>query len=90
MAKSKITPIFARVLVRPKKEEEKTDSGIVLPDSASKEKPMEGEILQIGEKCKVLKKGDKVIFKKYSPTEIKVDGEELFILEEEDILGKIS
>ncbi|QQS59040.1 co-chaperone GroES [Candidatus Peregrinibacteria bacterium] len=89
MAKN-ITPLFARVVVQPKTKEETTASGIVLPDTVSKEKPMEGEIIAVGPDCKAVKKGDTVLFKKYSPTEIKIDGTEYFILDEEDLLGKLS
>lgn len=89
MAKS-ITPLFARVVVQPKTKEETTATGIVLPDTLSKEKPMEGEIIATGPDCKAVKKGDNVLFKKYSPTEIKIDGVEYFILDEEDLLGKLS
>jgi len=85
----KIIPLFARVVVSPKPAEEKTAAGIVLPDTVSKEKPGEGKVIAVGPDCKAVKTGDEVLFKKYSPTEIKIDGEELFLLDEEDILGKI-
>ena len=84
-----IVPLFARVVVRPKAAEEKTASGIVLPDTMNKEKPGEGEVIAVGPDCKAVKKGDTVVFKKYSPTEIKIEGEELFLIDEEDVLGKI-
>jgi chaperonin GroES len=89
MAKT-ITPLFARVVVQPKTTEETTSSGIVLPDTVSKEKPMEGEVISVGTDCKAVKKGDMVLFKKYSPTEVTIDGTEYFVLDEEDILGKIA
>lgn len=85
-----ITPLFARVVVKPKTREETTASGIFLPDTASKDKPMEGDVIAVGPDCKAVKKGDLVVFKKYSPTEIEIDKQEYFILDEEDILGKIS
>lgn len=85
-----ITPLFARVVVKPKTKEEVTASGIVLPDTASKEKPMEGQVVSAGPDCKAVKVGDTVVFKKYSPTEITIDKEEYYILDEEDILGKIA
>ncbi len=85
-----LVPLFARVVIRPKAVEEKTASGIVLPDTISKEKPGEGEAIAVGPDCKAVKQGDIVVFKKYSPTEIKIDGEEFFLVDEEDILGKIS
>lgn len=87
---AQITPLFARVVVKPKNKEETTASGIVLPDTASKEKPMEGSVIAVGPDCKAVKSGDTVIFKKYSPTEIEIGREEFFILDEEDILGKVS
>ena len=85
-----ITPLFARVVVQPKTREETTASGIVLPDTASKEKPMEGEVISVGPDCKAVKKGDIVVFKKYAPTEIEIDRQEYFILDEEDLLGTIA
>jgi len=89
MAKT-ITPLFARVVVQPKSAEETTSSGIVLPDTVSKEKPAQGSIIAVGPDCKAVKKGDTVLFKKYSPTEVELEGAEYFLIDEEDILGKIS
>jgi chaperonin GroES len=95
---SKLQPLGDRVLVRPIAKEEKTKSGIYLPDTA-KEKPQEGEIIAVGpgkydETGKRipmdLKTGDRVIYAKYGGTEIKVDDEELMILRESDILAKKS
>lgn len=90
----KVKPLGGRVLVKPLTVEEKTKSGIYLPESA-KEKPEEGEVLEVGEGKWIegklvplsVKKGDKIIFSKYGPDEIKVDGEELLIVKEEDILA---
>jgi len=97
MAKTNLTPLGDKVIVKPAPEEVKTKSGIVLPDSA-KEKPQEGTVLAIGSgKIEDGKKvalelavGDKVIYSKYGGTEIKIDGEELIILSERDILAKKS
>lgn len=94
----KIKPLHDRVIVRRLKEEEKTKGGIIIPDSA-KEAPAEGEIISVGpgkkdEAGKLwpvdVKKGDKVIFSKYAGTEIKIEGEDLLIMTEEDILGIIT
>jgi len=93
---AKVKPLGSRVLVKALSAEEKTDSGIYLPESA-KEKPEEGEVLEVGEGKWIegklvplsVKKGDRVIFSKYGPDEIKVDGEELLIVKEEDILAII-
>jgi chaperonin GroES len=91
----KIRPMNDRVLVKRIEENTRTASGLYLPDSA-KERPMEGEVLAVGpgritEDGKLLsmvvKVGDRVVFGKYSGTEIKVDGQERLILREEDILG---
>jgi len=92
-----IKPLGDRVVLKALAQEEKTKSGIVLPDTA-KEKPQQGEVLAVGT-GKVLengqkapmevKVGDKVIFSKYAGTEIKVDGEEVLILSERDILAII-
>jgi chaperonin GroES len=88
-------PLHDRVLVQRVKEEEKTKGGIIIPDSA-KEKPIEGKVVAVGN-GKILedgsvrklevKKGDRVLFGKYSGTEVKIDGEEHLILREDDILG---
>jgi chaperonin GroES len=93
----KVRPLLDRVLVRRVAEEEKTKGGIIIPDTA-KEKPMEGKIIAAG-KGKVLedgnihpldvKAGDRVLFAKYSGTEVKIDGEEHLIMREDDILGVI-
>ncbi len=93
---AKLQPLADRVLVRPTEKEEKTKSGIYLPDTA-KEKPQEGEVIAVGpgsidETGKRipmdLKVGDRVIYAKYGGTEIKVDDEEMMILRESDILAK--
>jgi chaperonin GroES len=91
----KIKPLRDRVIVRRLGEEEKTKGGIIIPDTA-KEKPQEGEVVAVGtgkifEDGKVIpleiKKGDRVLFGKYAGTEVKVEGEELLMMREEDILG---
>jgi chaperonin GroES len=90
-------PLHDRVLVRRVEAEEKTAGGIIIPDSA-KEKPAEGEIVAVGAGTKAedgkvtpldVKAGDKVLFGKWSGTEIKLDGEDLLIMKESDILGVI-
>src|SRR5512143_3684101 len=92
---AKFTPLHDRVLVRRVEEAETTRGGIIIPDSA-KDKPQEGEIIAVGkgkvnEEGKVrpldVKEGDRVLFGKYSGTEIKIDGEELIIMREEEVLG---
>ena len=91
-------PLHDRVLVRRIEAEEKTAGGIIIPDTA-KEKPQEGEIIAVGsgardESGKLVpldvKAGDRVLFGKWSGTEVKVDGEELLIMKESDILGVIA
>jgi chaperonin GroES len=93
----KVTPLGDRVLVKPLEAEEKTRGGIILPDTA-KEKPQEGKVVAVGKgrvsdegKLQPLevKAGDKVLYGKYSGTEIKVDGEDHLIVREEDILAII-
>lgn len=81
-------PLADRVVIKRIEAEEKTASGIVLPDTA-KEKPEEGEVIACGKDVKEVKKGDKVIFGKYSTSEVKKDGEEYLIVKEEDILAVI-
>ena len=97
MAKTKFRPLHDRVVVRRIAAEEKTKGGIIIPDTA-KEKPQEGEVIAVGpggrdESGKLipidLKVGDKVLFGKWSGTEVKLDGEELLIMKESDIMGII-
>ena len=91
-------PLHDRVLVRRVTAEEKTAGGIIIPDTA-KEKPQEGEVVSVGpgvrdEAGKLnaleLKAGDRILFGKWSGTEVKVDGEDLLIMKESDILGVIA
>ena len=97
MAKSKIKPLSDRVLVQPEPAEDKTSSGIIIPDTA-KEKPQEGTVVAAGpgkveNGTKVdmsVTEGDKVLYGKYSGTEITLDGEEFLIMREGDILGIVS
>ena len=78
-----IKPLGERVLIKQTEQEEVTKSGIVLPGTASKENPIIGEVLAIGVKVEDIKVGNKVIFEKYSGTEIK-DGEESYLILEKD------
>jgi chaperonin GroES len=92
-----LTPLHDRVIVRRIEEKETVRGGIIIPDTA-KEKPQEGEVIAVGsgrrEKGQVIpldvKSGDRVLFGKYSGTEIKVEDEELLILKEDEILAKVS
>lgn len=94
-----IQPLNDRVIVKPITKEEQTKSGIILPDTIDKEKPEQGEVVAIGP-GKLLengnraemsvKVGNKVLFKKYSPDEIKVDDQEVLVLEEGDILAVLN
>jgi chaperonin GroES len=94
----KLKPLGDRLIVRAIEEEETTASGLVLPDTA-KEKPQKGKVLAVGE-GKInedtgkrtpldVKEGDEVLYSKYGGTEIKVDGEELLVLRESDVLAKV-
>ena len=92
------TPLHDRVLVRRIEGEAKTAGGLIIPDSA-KEKPQEGEVIAVGEGARkdsgelipmAVKAGDKILFGKWSCTEVKLDGEELIIMKESDILGIIT
>jgi chaperonin GroES len=93
----KLRPLHDRVIVKRIEEEEKTSGGIIIPDTA-KEKPQEGKVIAVG-KGKILdngkvspmavKKGDRILFGKYSGTDIKIDGEEHLIMREDDILAII-
>lgn len=92
---AKFRPLHDRVVVRRLNAEEKSTGGIIIPDTA-KEKPMEGEIIAAGPGARneagalvalEVKAGDRVLFGKWSGTEVKIDGEELLIMQESDILG---
>lgn len=93
---SKIKPLGDRVLIEPMSKEEKTKSGIYLPETIDKERPEQGKVLAVGE-GKInndgklikpsVKKGDVVLFTKYGPNEIKIDGKEYLIAREDDILA---
>ena len=93
----KFRPLHDRVLVRRLEQEEKTAGGIIIPDTA-KEKPMEGEVVAVGagargEDGKIqpldVKAGDRILFGKWSGSEVKIDGQELIIMKESDVLGII-
>ncbi len=93
----KIRPLQDRIIVKRIEEEEKTKGGIIIPDSA-KEKPMEGEVISVGsgkvlengtKQAPEVKAGDRVLFGKYSGTEVKIDDIEHLIMREDDILGVI-
>ena len=75
----KIKPLGKRILIKQTEQEEVTKSGIVLPGTASKEKPITGEVLAVGKEVEDVKAGDKVIFEKYSGTEVK-DGDDSFLI----------
>jgi len=91
-------PLHDRVLIRRIESDEKTAGGIIIPDTA-KEKPMEGEVVSCGPGARgedgeiqplELKKGDRVLFGKWSGTEVKLDGQELIIMKESDVMGVIA
>ena len=91
----KFRPLHDRVLVRRLEEDERSSGGIIIPDTA-KEKPMQGEVLSVGpgarnEKGQTValdvKAGDRILFGKWSGTEVKIDGEDLLIMKESDIMG---
>ena len=93
----KFRPLHDRVVIRRIEEEGKSAGGIIIPDTA-KEKPMEGEIIAVGEGARDeagklipldVKKGDRILFGKWSGTEIKLDGEDLLIMKESDVMGVV-
>ena len=92
----KIEPLYDKVVIKPLDEEEVTASGIVLPDTVDKEKPMQGKVIAVGPGKRLdngtitpvsVKVGDKVLFTKYAPDEIELDKEEYLVMEEDKILG---
>jgi chaperonin GroES len=95
---TKFTPLHDRILVRRVEEADTTRGGIIIPDSA-KDKPQEGEVVSVGkgkinEEGKIrpldVKESDRILFGKYSGTEIKIDGEDFIIMREEEVLGVLS
>jgi len=94
----KFKPLHDRVVVRRVEEETKTAGGIIIPDTA-KEKPMQGEVLAVGPGARndkgdliamSVKAGDRILFGKWSGTEVKIDGDDLIIMKESDVLGVLS
>jgi chaperonin GroES len=93
----KIRPLHDRILIKRLEEDEKSEGGIIIPDTA-KEKPIQGKVIAVG-KGKIMKngevipldvrKGDKVLFSKYGGTEVKIDGEEHLLMREDDILAVV-
>lgn len=97
--KVKLQPLGSRILIKPIEEETKTKGGLIIPDTAEKEKPAQGEVVSLGtgkisdEGKKIefrVKIGDKVLFKKYAPDDIEVDGVKYLVLDEDDVLAIIS
>jgi len=93
-----LKPLGSRVIIEPVEEEKTTESGIVIPETAEKERPIKGKVLSVGpgkvtdsgERVPVsLKAGDMVLFKKYGPDEIEIDGQKYLVADEEDILAVI-
>ena len=98
MAKANFKPLHDRVLVRRASNDEKTKGGIILPETAQ-EKPMEGEVIAVGsgyindngdKRPLDVKAGDKIVFSKWAGTEVTIDGEELMVMKESDIIGIIA
>ncbi len=94
----KLRPLGDRLVVRPVSKEEKTASGIILPDTAGKERPEQGEVTAIGPGslddkgnriAMSVKVGDKIVFKKYSPDEVKIESEEYLVISESDVLAVV-
>jgi chaperonin GroES len=95
---TKIKPLYDRIIVKPNEMEEKTSAGIIIPDK-TKEKPQEGIVMAVGDgniksdgniSPLQVKEGDKVMYAKWTGNEVKIDGEELLIMKESDILGIIN
>ncbi|MCH8998598.1 MAG: co-chaperone GroES [Proteobacteria bacterium] len=94
----KFRPLHDRVVIEPIEQEEKTPGGIIVPDTA-KEKPMQGKVIAVGPGARGedgtlqppdVKKGDTILYGKYSGTEVKIDGKELLIMRESDIMGVLT
>ncbi len=86
---SPISPLGDRVVAVREQASDKTASGLYLPDNA-KEKPVLAKVVATGKDAKAVKVGDKILYKEYSPTEIKIDGTEYLIVKEDDVLGTVA
>ncbi|MCX6765891.1 MAG: co-chaperone GroES [Candidatus Moranbacteria bacterium] len=88
--KTKIKPLGENILIKPEKQDKKTKTGLFLPETTSEEQPQEGRVIAVGESKDIkVKKNQKVIFRKYSGTEIKIDNEDYLIVKNEDVLAII-
>jgi len=86
---SPITPLGDRVVAVREQAAEKTTSGLYLPDNA-KEKPVMAKVVAVGSEAKLVKVGDRILYKEYSTTELKIDGTEYLVVKEEDVLGTVA
>jgi chaperonin GroES len=82
----KLQPLADRLVAKPLEAQEKTSSGFYVPDSA-KEKPQMGEVVAIGKEVKEVKVGDHIVYSQYKPDQVKIDGDELMIMQEKDVLA---
>ena len=82
----KLQPLADRIVAKPLEAQAKTSSGFYVPESA-KEKPQMGEVVAVGKEVKEIKTGDKIVYSQYKPDTVKVDGNELMIMKEEDVLA---
>lgn len=82
-----LIPLHDNVIIKPIEQENTTASGIIIPETASKEKPQRGEVTAVAENVKNIQVGDTVLFSKYAGTEVKINGEELSILEHKSVLA---
>ncbi|MDO8529514.1 MAG: co-chaperone GroES [bacterium] len=90
MKKTTVKPLGENVLIKPEKADKKTDSGIYLPENASEEKPQQGKVIEVGGSKEIkVKKNQRVIYNRYSGTEVKIDGEEYLIVKNEDVLAVV-
>jgi chaperonin GroES len=85
-----LVPLFDQLLVKVPDEKKETDGGIVLPDTHSADRPQRGTVISRGEDVKVVQVGDEVVFRRYSPDIVEIDGEKFWILKEEDVIARIS
>lgn len=84
----KLQPLADRIVAKSLEAETQSPSGLYIPDSA-KEKPQMGEVLAVGKEVKEVKLGDRILYTKYGPNEVKIDGNELLLLKEEDVLAVV-
>lgn len=84
-----LQPLFDNIIVSVDKRQEQTEGGLFIPDMVSEDRPQKGKVLSVGQEVQIVREGDEVVFKKYSPDEVKIGEETVLILKEEDVIALV-